>query len=92
MAVRTPGIALDRGEEWLWAHALGRDDSWLLCGPDKASLRCGVRLGFRERLVALEELLERVGHRPRTALKQHYTRKWLNVALTELVLEERSLT
>ncbi|MYF71481.1 MAG: hypothetical protein F4181_16665 [Proteobacteria bacterium] len=92
LAVRTPGIALDRGEEWLWAHALGRDDSWLLCGPDKASLRCGVRLGFRERLVALEELLERVGHRPRTALKQHYTRKWLNVALTELVLEERSLT
>ncbi len=89
LAVRTHGIALDRGEESLWAHALGRDDGWLLCGPDRASLRCGVRLGFRERLISLEELLERVGHRPRIALKQHYTRKWLNVALAELVFAER---
>ena len=49
LAVQMQGIVLDRGEESLWAHALGRQDRWLLCGPDKASLRCGVRLGFRER-------------------------------------------
>ena len=40
----------------LWAHARKRDDAWILCGPDRASLRCGVRLGFRERLVSLERL------------------------------------
>ncbi len=47
LGVRVPDIALDRGEASLWAHAIQRDDAWLLCGPDRASLRCGVRLGFR---------------------------------------------
>ena len=89
LAVRIQGIALDRGEESLWAHALGRDDNWYLCGPDRASLRCGVRLGFRERIVSLEELLDGVGHRPRTALKHHYSRTWLRGVLSELVLAER---
>ena len=53
LALRVQDIALDVGEESLWAHALGRSDQWLLCGPDKASLRRGVRLGLRERLVSL---------------------------------------
>ena len=89
LAVRNQGIALDKGEESLWAHVLGRDDAWVLCGPDRASLRCGVRLGFRERLVSLEELAESVGHRPRIALKQHYTKAWLDRALGEMVIAER---
>lgn len=88
LAVRIQGIALDKGEESLWAHALGRDDAWVFCGPDKASLRCGVRLGFKERMVSLEESLEQVGHRPKQALKRHYTRRWLDEVLTELVLAE----
>lgn len=89
LAVRIQGIALDRGEESLWAHALGRDDAWLLCGPDKASLRCGLRLGFRDRLVSLQGLLDGVGHRTRAVLKPHYTTHWLNRTVTELVLAER---
>ena len=48
-------IALDEGEAALWA-TLSPDD-WVLCGPDKASLRCGIRLGFRETLVSMQELL-----------------------------------
>jgi len=47
LLVRIQGIALDKGKEALWAHALRRDDGWFLCGPDKASLRCGVRLGMK---------------------------------------------
>ena len=39
LALRVPDIWLDEGEACLWAHALKRDDAWLLCGPDKASLR-----------------------------------------------------
>ena len=35
---------LDAGEQMLWAHALTRADAWVLCGPDKASLRVGIRL------------------------------------------------
>ena len=89
LALLVQDIALDVGEESLWAHAFGRDDRWVLCGPDKASLRCGVRLGFRERLVSLQELLDGVGHRPRVTLKRHYTKKWLNGTLGEFVLAER---
>ena len=88
LAVRIHGIALDRGEESLWAHALGRDDGWFFCGPDKASVRCGVRLGFRHRIVSLQALLDGVGYRPKTALKFHYTTKWLNGVLAELLLAE----
>ena len=84
LALRVQDIALDLGEESLWAHALGRSDRWVLCGPDKASLRCGIRLEFRERLVSLQELLNGVGHRPRVALKRHYTKKWLDGTLGEL--------
>ena len=89
LVLRVQDIALDVGEESLWAHALGRSDRWVLCGPDKASPRCGIRLGFRERLVSLHELLNGVGHRPRVALKRHYTKKWLDGTLGEFVLAVR---
>ena len=90
LAVQAPDIALDLGESALWAHALTRNDEWILCGPDKASLRFGVRLGFRERLVALESLLDAVGHRPKAALRSNYTAAWLAQALNEIVLSEGS--
>jgi hypothetical protein len=86
--VRAPDIALDVGERSLWAHAFTRDDAWVLCGPDKASLRLGVRLGHRERLAALESLLEGVGYRPKDSLKLPYTRKWLDRVVGELVVSE----
>jgi hypothetical protein len=89
VAVRAPDIALDVGERSLWAHTLTRSDAWVLCGPDKASLRFGVRLGFRERLVALEGLLDAVGHRPKVDLRPAYTSKWLEKTLGELVISER---
>lgn len=89
LAVRVHGIALDLGEWSLWAHARGRGEPWVLCGPDRASLRCGVRLGFRERLVSLQGLLHAVGHQPKLALRQQYTKQWLDLTLGQLVLEER---
>lgn len=91
LKVRIQGIALDRGEESLWAHALVREDMWFLCGPDKASLRCGVRLGFRERIVSLEELLDDVGFRRKTALKRNYKKRWLEKALMDMFWAERSV-
>ena len=87
--VRDGEIAmLDEGEKALWAHALARSDVWVLCGPDKASLRIGVRLGLRERLVALEGLLDDVGFRPKTALRSAYRRDWLDRAMVELSQRE----
>ena len=79
---------LDPGERDLWAHALTRTDAWALCGPDKASLRLGVRLGLRDRLVSLEELQTDIGYRPKTPLRDNYTVRWLADCLNELVLSE----
>jgi hypothetical protein len=78
---------LDAGEQMLWAHALTRNDAWVLCGPDKASLRLGIRLALRERLISLERLLLDVGFRARN-LSEAYTQRWLEKALTELALLE----
>jgi hypothetical protein len=89
VAVQLWDITLDVGERSLWAHALTRNDAWVLCGPDKASMRFGVRLGFRERLAALESLLDDAGYRAKRALKTAYTRKWLDGTLGELVVIER---
>ena len=88
LAVRVPDIALDRGEASLWAHAVHRDDAWLLCGPGIASLRFGIRLGHRDRLVSLERLLEDVGHRPIPALKSAYTTSWQIRTVGRLVIAE----
>jgi predicted nucleic acid-binding protein len=75
---------LDAGEQMLWAHAITRSDAWVVCGPDRASLRLGLRLGLRDRLVSLERLLSDAGHRPRIELKQAYTQKWLEQTLAQL--------
>jgi hypothetical protein len=88
-AVRDPLFSsLDLGERSLWAHALTRSDAWVLCGPDKASLRLGVRLGLRDRVVALEALLNDIGFRPKESLRANYTTKWLAQALNEIVILE----
>lgn len=88
VAVRAPDIALDVGERSLWAHALTRSDAWVLCGPDKASMRFGVRVGLKDRLIALETLLGDAGHRPKVPLKPAYTAKWLDRLLGELFISE----
>lgn len=79
---------LDAGERALWSHALGRTDAWVLCGPDAASLRIGVHLGLRDRLVALEALLTDVGFKPGTPLRRNYTKAWHAERLARLAVEE----
>jgi hypothetical protein len=71
-----------------WAHALTRPDAWVLCGPDRASLRFGVRLGCGERLMALERLLADAGHRPAAPLPSNYTTAWHTKTLGELAAQE----
>jgi hypothetical protein len=80
------GPFLDAGEKALWAHALQRNDAWVLCGPDAASMRFGYANGARARLVSLGGLLSDIGHRPRTALASHYEQEWLDGVLSKLVL------
>ncbi len=87
-ALRDPLFSsLDVGERSLWAHALSRTETWVLCGPDKASLRFVIRCGFRDRLVALERLLKDAGYKPK-GLKLAYTSTCLDKTLGQLVLME----
>lgn len=79
---------LDPGEASLWAHALTRSDAWVLCGPDAASMRFGLRQGLRDQLVALETLLQNVGCQP-AALRANYGSGWLARTLGELAMLER---
>lgn len=78
---------LDAGERDLWVHALGRSDGWILCGPDTASIRFGVRAGYADRLISLEELLAPSGHPALKKLKQHQTKAWLRAKVSEFALE-----
>lgn len=89
LAIELSDIALDPGERDLWAHAMARPDAWLLCGPDKASLRVGVRLGFRERLVSLEALADEVGLRLKDRLRENFTSRWLGATLSAMVVAEK---
>jgi hypothetical protein len=88
LAVQAPDIVLDPGERALWAHALTRNDEWILCGPDKASLRFGVRVGFVDRLAALQTLLDEIGHRPKEPLRRNYTAQWHAQARHEIFMSE----
>ncbi len=61
------GPALDHDGEAVWTHATDRKDhAWVLSGPAKASLLCGISLRHRERLVLLERLLV---HRAQPSLR-----------------------
>jgi hypothetical protein len=86
--VKSQGISLDPGELDLWAHAIEREDAWILCGPDIASLRFGIRAGFRDRLISLESLLQGVGLTAK-GIRANYSEEWLKKKLIQLVATER---
>ena len=80
------GGGLDAGELDLWAHAFTRQDAWILCGPDKASMRFGYENGAKDRLVSLGGLLGGIHYKPRQALRPHFEQRWLEDFRTQLVL------
>lgn len=90
LSKEAPDIHLDRGEASLWAHVRTRNDDWVFCGPDRASLRLGIRLGYRTRLLSLEQLLADIGHRSRQPLKSAYTNMWHRNCMDQLALVERT--
>jgi hypothetical protein len=69
LGVKDPeSMHLDPGERHLWAHALGRRDAWIAACCDQGALNAAVRLGWRDRVVSLEELAGAAG--ARNALKR----------------------
>lgn len=83
--------ALDPGERDLFAHALtlSRDDLWVICSPDLASVRFAVAAGIGDRLVSLEEAIAAVGARPKLPLRGNFTTAWLTTERTKIMLKAR---
>lgn len=48
-----------------------------------------VMLGLRERLVSMEGRLDEVGHRPGTALREPYMKRWHDRTFSRFALAER---
>lgn len=80
------GAALDPGEQALWAHALARTDAWILCGPDRASMRFGYEQDQRDRLVSLGGLLRQIRFTPSNPLRPHFEQAWLDDVINKLIL------
>ena len=79
---------LDPGEHDLLAHAHSLPGgSWLVCSPDKASVRAAVAMGFGDRLCSLEDLIKAVGARSRPPLRRHFGAAWLVSFRTKVRLE-----
>ena len=82
--------AMDPGERDLFAHAYQRvkagDRAWVVCSPDKASIRAAVRIGIADQLRSLETACTAVGARPRLQLKPHHQELFLSKYRTEYLL------
>jgi len=62
-------------------------ETWVVCSPDKASIRAAAVLGFGDELCSLEELIAAVGTRPRISLRGHFSTHWLVSFRTKVRLE-----
>lgn len=82
--------SMDPGERDLFAHAYARaaagDDVWIVCSPDKASVRAAVALGWHDRMHSLAALVGAVGARPCTPLAGHFGERWLSDFRTACLL------
>jgi len=76
---------LHPGEKELMAHCLSRiEEAWLVSSQDRACLRVGYELGFSDRFVSLEELLQSLGIKIK--LRPQFTKAWLVMVRTKLKL------
>lgn len=83
-------IDLDAGEFALWAHLIEKNGDWRLCGPDRASMRFGVKTGRRDKMISLEALLAEVGlAKTRLPLRDNHTKAWLDRVLADYAMQER---
>ena len=83
-----PQAVLDPGERDLIIHAgtLGVADAWLLNSPDMAAVRHAHGRGWINRLVSVEAMNARLKFKPKEALRENYSERWLSAKRTNLLL------
>lgn len=79
-------VSLDIGERELLAHALTREDKFLVASPDTAALRAAMALKLGDSMISLEEMIEVLGIKPHLPLRSNYSRKWLSGKRTDILL------
>ena len=62
------------------------DQVWVICSPDRASIRAAVALGWRDQTRSLAELAAAVGARPNPPLAEHFGERWLSDLCTAYLL------
>lgn len=78
---------LDAGERHLWAHAFIREDAWIASTGDKAAFFAACQMGWRDRLISLEELANAAGARHALKeIKPHFTKARLEQWAAEFLL------
>lgn len=88
LATQLPHVdSLDDGERDLLAHAHARKDAFLIASADRAAVYAVLDLGWRDRIVSLEEAAKANGARP--PLKKQYDKKWLESACADWYLKMR---
>lgn len=80
-------VSLDPGEEHLLAKAVTDQSEWKICSPDNALIRASWILGYLQRVISLESLLQKIGFTPKVTLQNQYTERWLSQRRTALLLE-----
>ena len=78
--------ALDAGERDLFAHMYGRTDDWITSCADRGALRVALIMGWKDKIVSLENLIKNTGENPNPQLLHHYSEAWLSQVRTEYLL------
>ncbi len=83
-----PQAVLDPGERDLIIHAgtLVGAEVWLLNSPDMAAVRHAHGRGWIDRLVSLEAMNAHLKLKPKAALRENYSERWLSTKRTNLAL------
>jgi hypothetical protein len=77
---------IDDGELHLLIHASHREDSWIVSSPDKAAMRFIHEMGWIDRLISLESMINRISAHTTDELKNNFTEAWMSEKRTEMLM------
>lgn len=77
---------IDDGEKDLFSYLYQKAGSWITSCSDIAAINIALSVGWKDKLIALDTLIQKTGENPNPKLKDHYYDKWLSVIKTKFLL------